>query len=256
MSARLALRTAVRSRDARVTGGLRLGCVPYLNARPLCHGLGELVLLPPSPLAAALRAGQLDAALVPVMEVLEQPGYRLVRGVGIGCRGAVRSVIVWPACSLNAMRTVAEDADSRTSNALARLVLPSSVEWRAAGEPADGRVVIGDPALELQRTTPGHAVLDLGDEWMRTRGLPFVFAVWAIRPGVPEAGALARTLRAAATGGLARVRDYCRSDADEDYLTRRIVHELDATAESGLLRFREELLGRGRVSVRSNLDWV
>ena len=79
---------------------LRLGSVPYLNARPLLSGLSgrpgiSLLLLPPARLAAELREGSLDAALVPVLAPLTRTGYRLVEDLGIVSDGPVRSVLLY-----------------------------------------------------------------------------------------------------------------------------------------------------------------
>jgi predicted solute-binding protein len=227
-----------------------------LNARPLCHGLTGVTLAPPDPLATALHAGHLEAALVPVLEVLATPGYRLVRGVGISCRGPVRSVIVAPDPAGEPVRTVAPDPDSRTSNALARLLLPSAVRWVPAGATADARVLIGDPALAYRREHPSDPVLDLGEAWVTTRHLPFVFAVWAVRPGVPEAEGLADTLRQACAEGRRHLREYCRDDDEGDYLTRCIVHELDDAAEEGLRQFQQELVASGSLDRAVDLVWI
>jgi len=49
----------------------------------------------------------------------------------------------------------------------------------------DAAIVIGDPALQADLS--GLHVLDLAEGWRRLTGLPFVFAVWAVRPEVaPE----------------------------------------------------------------------
>src|SRR5579871_2149479 len=74
---------------------VRIGSVPYLNARPLTHAIAtEVRLLEPSRLALDLREGHLEAALVPVMEVLEAPAamYRIVNSVAIGTQRSVYSV--------------------------------------------------------------------------------------------------------------------------------------------------------------------
>jgi chorismate dehydratase len=47
----------------------------------------------------------------------------------------------------------------------------------------DACLIIGDPALTAD--TAGLRVLDLGAEWASLTGLPFVFAVWAVRRGAP-----------------------------------------------------------------------
>ena len=74
---------------------IRVGSVPYLNARPLTRFIASPVAkLDPNELAAELRAGKLDVALVPLMEVLESPAdtYRVVDGVAIGSERSVYSV--------------------------------------------------------------------------------------------------------------------------------------------------------------------
>ena len=70
----------------RALRGLRIGCVKYLNSRPLiCAYDGPVIFEHPSSLAAMLAAGELDAALVPVFEALRDPRYLLVDDVAVGC---------------------------------------------------------------------------------------------------------------------------------------------------------------------------
>ena len=55
--------------------GVRLGCVKYLNSRPLiCEYDGPVVFEHPSVLATMLFENELDVALVPVFEALRHPG--------------------------------------------------------------------------------------------------------------------------------------------------------------------------------------
>src|SRR4030095_11618635 len=75
--------------------GLRLGCVKYLNSRPLIHAYdGPVVFDHPSALARMLAAGQLDTALVPLFETLRTPRYWLVDGVAVASDGPVYSVFL------------------------------------------------------------------------------------------------------------------------------------------------------------------
>jgi predicted solute-binding protein len=64
-------------------------------------------------------------------------------------------------------------------------------------------LVIGDPAREAVKGWKGE-VLDLGTEWTRRTGLPFVFARWRGRTGLGAAGAkvLGDLLDLAADAGL------------------------------------------------------
>ncbi|MCX7827456.1 MAG: ABC transporter substrate-binding protein, partial [Verrucomicrobiae bacterium] len=89
----------------------RIGCVPYLNAKPLIYGLEkEVEFEHPSRLAARLAAGELDAALVPVVECFRQPGYVMADGVAIACEGAVKSVFLAHRQPLERVRQVVVDA--------------------------------------------------------------------------------------------------------------------------------------------------
>ena len=74
---------------------LRVGCVKYLNARPLVRGWeGNVEFDHPSALCERLAKGQLDVALVSSFEFLRNPIYRIVDGVSISSDGPVYSVVV------------------------------------------------------------------------------------------------------------------------------------------------------------------
>ena len=74
---------------------VRVGCVKYLNARPLIHGWpGNVEFDHPSVLCERLAKGQLDVALVSSFEFLRNPIYRIVDSVSISSEGPVYSVAV------------------------------------------------------------------------------------------------------------------------------------------------------------------
>jgi predicted solute-binding protein len=74
---------------------VRVGCVKYLNARPLIRGWpGEVEFDHPSALCQRLAKGQLDVALVSSFEFLRNPIYRIVDDVSISSDGPVYSVVV------------------------------------------------------------------------------------------------------------------------------------------------------------------
>jgi chorismate dehydratase len=195
-----------------------VGAVSYLNTKPLVHELAdrcpwvELVFDLPSRLADRLACGGLDVALIPSIELLREPGYSIVSDACIGCCGAVLSVKLFSRVPVERLQTLALDEGSRTSVALVRILLKRrfAVEPRITGLPigmepaacdADAMLVIGDRAIH---GPPGEyaVVWDLGAEWLRWTGLPFVFAMWVARPGVPHT-ALAEALGAARDRGLA-----------------------------------------------------
>lgn len=218
---------------------MTLGSVPYLNAQPLLHGL-EARLAPPSQLAQWLRAGEVDAALVPVVEAMENPVYWLCDGVAIGCLGPVYSVFLALAKPLDEVRTAAMDPASKTSVQLARWILRGrDIEYVDPGRSADARLIIGDAAIEFRHRHPEVPLLDLGEAWREATGLPFVFAVWALR--APDA-ALAQRLRAAADAGLAE-RDalHLAGTWQHAYLTRHIRYELGDPQREALALFAKYL---------------
>lgn len=170
-----------------------VGCVPYVNAIPLVIAFDEerapvrVVYDVPSKLPALLEAGEAEAILVSSVDALRVPRRRMVGGVCIGTRGAVKSVRVFSKVAPEQIRTLALDASSMTSNRLAQIVLretygvrPEVTTQPPALDPmleeADACVLIGDIGMVAQGE--GLTVLDLGEEWFRLTGLPFVWAAW------------------------------------------------------------------------------
>jgi chorismate dehydratase len=113
--------------------------------------------------------------------------------VAIGSLGKVESVLLFTRVPLSEVRSVALNAESRTSNALVAIlfaeegarpalrVRPPDLEAMLAEH--DAAVLIGDAAL-FAEAPEGARAIDLGEAWSATRGgLPFVFALWAARPG-------------------------------------------------------------------------
>ncbi len=189
----------------------RIGSVPYLNARPLIRGIEDRVVLDvPSVLASRFADGEFDAALLPVFEALTGERATLVDDVAIACRGEVFSVFVAHREPLAEVNSIALDPSSRTSVNLLRCLLaefhglkPTCTSGIGGAEQA--RLIIGDPAIAFRRehADGGWQFLDLGAEWQRCTGLPFVFACWVLRDGAEALHELAEALRAVKTRGLA-----------------------------------------------------
>jgi chorismate dehydratase len=214
---------------------LRVGAVQYLNTKPLVHGLAGLGLDVsfdlPSRLADRLANGQLDVALIPSIEVFRGAGYRVVSDACIGCRGPVMSVRLFFRTQPGRVARLAVDEGSRTSATLARVLLAERFGIHPAIEPlpigaglddtnADAVLLIGDRAIGSHRGS-FQLVWDLGDEWCRWKGLPFVFAVWAARADV-SADQLARIeplLSAARNSGKANLAAIASAEAAAHGLT-------------------------------------
>ena len=181
---------------------IRLGAVEYLNARPLVYGLErqprfDLRYDIPSECARLLHAHRIDVGLIPSIEYLRGPQpYAFVPGPAVTSRGPVASVAIYTAVEPKDIRSIAMDTSSRTSVALATVLLkrvygvtadavPMAPDLDAMLARADAALIIGDNALFLNPQSairnPHSEVrkLDLGALWTETTGLPFVYAVWA-----------------------------------------------------------------------------
>jgi chorismate dehydratase len=167
---------------------VRISLVDFLNARPLVWGLlkdppngFELMRDMPSVCAEKLRDGRADVGLIPSIEFWRIPDLRRVEGLGIAADSEVRSVLLVSNVSREKIRRLKLDPASRTSAALARIILKRcyGAMPEIVGEQADAELIIGDPALKADLR--GRVVLDLASEWRTLTGFPFVFAFWAVR---------------------------------------------------------------------------
>jgi chorismate dehydratase len=190
---------------------LRIGCVKYLNARPLIHGWeGDVDFDHPSALCNKLAAGKLDVALVSSFEFLRNPIYRIVDDVSISSNGPVHSVIVAHRGKIAEIEEIELDPASETSINLLRCLLadlgvnPCLVQ-RVAGAPAmtksalvgRAQLLIGDQAIYVRQNYPNEfSFWDLGEQWKKLFNLPFVYALWLIRPEVADPKQIANPLRA------------------------------------------------------------
>lgn len=214
---------------------LRVGAVNYLNAKPLIYGLKqnrriELTLDLPSCLADALAAGRLDVALIPSVELFSNEGYAIVSDACIACRGPVLSVRLYFRVSPSKVSTLALDEGSRTSSILARLLLREQfglaprTEVLPIGEglsstAADAVLLIGDRAMREPKES-FFEVWDLGKRWWQWTDLPFIFAVWAARPGV-DLSLLKTDLAQARDQGVANVEAIAAAEAESIGITQQ-----------------------------------
>jgi chorismate dehydratase len=229
----------------------RIGSVPHLNAVPLTRGLDEhTCFLPPVQLAEALRREDLDAALLSVTEVLLQDRYDVLDGVAVASLGEVKSVFLAHHGPIEAIREVKCDATSLTSVLLLRVLLAErglhpvlqALDPEAGQAPPDNLLLIGDAALRFLHTPHTHTIWDLGTAWLELTGLPFVYAVWALRR-IPEQAALRRVLREARRFGLETL-DTVIAEGTEftpefrrDYLGWHIHYHLGSDERRGVERF-------------------
>ena len=202
---------------------LRIGCVKYLNARPLIRGWeGDVDFDHPSALCNKLAAGNLDVALVSSFEFLRNPIYRIVDDVSISSDGPVYSVVVAHRGEVADIEEIELDPASETSANLLRcliaerelnprLIQHSTVTWPGAAELGSrhrAQLLIGDQALRFRQEYANEFVFwDLGEQWQKLVGLPFVYALWLIRPEVADPEQIANRLRALRDENLAHLED-------------------------------------------------
>ena len=252
---------------------LRVGLFPYLNVQPLVFGLREepeveLVIDLPSRIADRFRNGELDLAMVPSFEAatLNAP---VLDSICIASDGPVETVILHHRVALGAVRSLGVDEASRTSVALAKILIADSGGQvsltqpfsPSTGEPpdADALLVIGDPAFTFSRA--GYAPLDLGDAWRNREGVPFVFAVMVMGEGARKRN-LGPKVRAAARKGLESAPLIARSynsgvDAAraEHYLRRVIRYDLGDREKEGLALFHRRAQAKGLVAPTKELEF-
>jgi chorismate dehydratase len=202
---------------------LRIGCVKYLNARPLIYGWpGPVTFDHPAALCAQLANGDLDVALVSSFEFLRNPIYRVVDDVSISSAGSVYSVVVAHHSDISEVEEIELDPASETSSNLLRCLLgelelnprlirgvlgsTESCPERSrlgsqrvmSGSLQDTKVqlLIGDQAIRFrQEYGEQFRFWDLGEQWNKLVGLPFVYALWLIRPEIRDLKPLAERLR-------------------------------------------------------------
>jgi len=184
---------------------LRIGCVKYLNARPLIYGWsGDVALDHPSALCAQLARGELDVALVSSFEFFRNPIYRIVDGISISSDGPVYSVVVAHLGEISAVKEIALDSAAETSGNLLRCLLteqklnPSFIRRSTSSIPkSTARLLIGDQAIRFRREGANEFQFwDLGEQWKKLFRLPFVYALWLVRPEVVDPKSIADQLRA------------------------------------------------------------
>ncbi len=190
---------------------LKISAISYLNTAPLMWDFEHaeagaddnfnfhISYTIPSACAEALRAGTADIGIIPAAAYVTVPDLVILPDVAIAARRAVRSILLvskGPVDRLSKqslwkqVRTVALDSSSMTSVVLTKILFakwlggareykPMAPDLDAMLGECDAALLIGDPALQVDRTR--YFTLDLAEEWVARTGKSFVFAFWAIR---------------------------------------------------------------------------
>ncbi|HZY38843.1 MAG TPA: menaquinone biosynthesis protein [Mucilaginibacter sp.] len=182
---------------------IRISAVSYTNTKPFIYGLQhsgmprkiELSLDNPTDCAQKLIDDVVDIGLMPVAATLNLPNWEIVSDYCIGSVGAVNSVFVFSNCDIREAKVLQLDPQSRTSNNLARVLVKhfwkadqltfveKAVDYAESADPKTAYVQIGDRTFGKSDKYP--FVYDLGTEWKKFTGLPFVFAAWIANKPLP-----------------------------------------------------------------------
>jgi chorismate dehydratase len=219
---------------------LRVAAINFLNPAPLmwdfehaplASTLAERYTLhytQPSLCADELLSARADLGLIPIASLT--PHLAIVPGCTIASLNEVRSIqlIVKSPHTLAAVKTIAADTASRSSLAYAEILfrkflhthptfLPAAADPIAMLQQADAAILIGDPALlalesreTIEKNVGPCQWFDLAQEWRTRTNLPWVAAVWAVRPEALNhltAAQLVEDLEASRNHGLLNIED-------------------------------------------------
>ena len=257
---------------------LNVTAVSYLNTKPLLYGLLRsgleeqinLQLDIPSACARKLVSGEVDLGLIPVAAIPQLKQPHLISNFCIGTDGAVQTVSIFSEVPIREVEHIYLDYHSRTSVALTRLLLrdhwkltpelwPASPGYEARIQGKTAGLVIGDRAIGLEKHYP--FVYDLGVEWKKHTGLPFVFAAWVSNQPLPAD--FVRAFNEALAEGIRAIPHLMfllptpQPDFDlQAYFTQNIQYDLDIPKKKALSIFLNELQGHLQPSLREGLAEV
>ncbi len=235
--------------------------VSFLNARPLIAGMDraadiELVFDVPARLPALVDEDRVDAALVPVVDLVRgDRSWKIISDACIGSDGETLTVRVFSRVPAADVRVLRVDCDSHTS------VILAAILWRelygvsldmvtftedVAGGDCEAVLLIGDKVVSHRlRGYPFET--DLGAAWKSLTDLPFVFAVWATRQAELHDG-LAERLSRARDEGVGIADSLAATFGPEkgwpvelarQYLSERMKYTLGERQRAGMVRFIE-----------------
>jgi chorismate dehydratase len=260
----------------------RIGMVKYINTAPIYEVWKAEVKQPdwqvveasPSSLNRMLAADKLDLGFVSSYEYCARPHkYKILSDLSISATGPVGSVFLFtkrPVRELHGEQILIT-GQSDTSVCLLKIILEEFLGIQPGGyERAElfgeherlnsfpGVMAIGDEALRIHGEKRYPVQLDLADFWHQQTGLPFVFAVFAIREEFlkehgDEACRIHQALLSCKEKGLTRLPEISsriarRIPMDRDaclhYLSS-MEYDLSEKKQQALTRFFSYLIQRG-----------
>lgn len=254
----------------------RIGMVHYINMAPFYETWKEQVRRPdwamltaaPTELNRLLAGGEIDLGFVSAYEYAVRPEqYQIMADLSISATGPVGSVFLFSSLPLEQLdkQLILLTRQSDTSVALLRIILEEFIKirpeyrWDEIFAPheqnrrAAAILAIGDEALRLNNDPdrPYPIQIDLGELWHQQTGLPFVFAVCAVREDFLQANsktaqAMHQTLLRCRDQGLNNLAEICAKAAPripgmtvascQNYL-QSIEYDLSPAKQQALIQF-------------------
>ena len=252
---------------------IRVGAVSFLNTKPLIYPLLKqeietgitLTVDVPSRIATLLKNDEIDVGLIPIIEYfranpLDTP-YCILPDIAITSDGRVRSIQLFSRVPVPEIQRIALDRNSRSSVALLKILLaekyrispafttcdptvnPKTALENRQDPPFDAVLLIGDAALRHLGST--EYCVDLGEDWHKLTGLPFVYACWVARKET-DLGDVPPVLLESKARGTAKIQEIARLEALKlglpeplclAYLRDSIKYDLDESAIAGIELF-------------------
>jgi chorismate dehydratase len=259
-----------------------IGCVSFLNSKPLIEPLVgrhdvEIRFAVPSALLGLIESGEVSTGLLPVVDYQGSAVELVLVPAGmIGCDGPTLTVRIYSKVPPEQISVVHGDVDSHTSVVLAKVILKeryglevkmvphASNEGDHRGGP-ETMLLIGDKVVNA---APDEKVyrwqMDLGEEWKKLTGLPFVFAMWMMRADMVDkelAGLLAEARRRGAgmTEELLDLHAMAKGwprELARDYFTKYIQYEVTGKAREGLAKFYELAGKNGVLAIKRKVRYL
>ncbi len=178
----------------------RLSC---LNAQPFYKDMErrgfQLHEMSPSQIAPAFQEGVIDAGPVPLADAFHLgDGFEPVSGFCIATADQSRSVLLYSRRPIDQLTGVTVGVCDEPGSSLPLLQVLLQVKhgvqpqgYGAMDDSSDAFLVTDDQALRRRRGARGYPYrYDLGEEWRRWTGLPFVYSRWYVRKGLDPADSL------------------------------------------------------------------
>ena len=209
----------------------------------------ELKIDFPSKIASMLLENEIDIGLVPVSIIPGMKEHYIVSDYCIGCDGEVASVCLFSDVPLNQIEKILLDYQSRTSIELLKILIKefwkiepileeTTNEYQSEISGTTAALVIGDRALEQRKISP--YIYDLGFEWKKFTGLPFVFAAWVSNKKLDSS--FIDLFNKANVWGLKNISDVVKENETNifnlmDYYTHYISFEIDEGKKKAMYLF-------------------